>query len=532
MTKVLLISPIPTDGTAFVRVAPYTRIPDIETIYFDGDTSWPKLWNIDVAVVQRPPDQHTVIVMEELKRFNIPIIVDWDDAIFCIDKTNPVYDYYSEDEKQESMREATRMADVVTVSTKALKEHILKYIPTATVEVIENAVDDYFFDTTPSYHKRNKIIAIRGGSSHVKDWGQYKDTIIEIMKEHPDYSLAVMGYHPEWLREVPNVKLYEFESIPKYFDKLMELKPEIAIVPLEDSEFNRCKSNLAWQEFTVAGAMVLASALPEFNVDGCICFNNSESLKDKIDYLIKSDYPYIKEYYERSIHVLPKVSVVNEKRRDLIERLTKIRQKKKPLVKTLPPATALQFHNHELSHGYTNSYPIYNELSKLISDYFISEFKLGTALELGCGTGGTLLNLLKKGIIAYGYELNPYSVNYFYEHYPLYKNQVIQTDITTEKINNDTVGDLVYSIEVFEHINKPESWWEGYIMDLSFKFKNFYFSSTPYYSKESFDNYWGHTNIRLGSQWITLFERSGWKFVKQPRIATQWDLQFKSVNVA
>jgi len=532
MTKILMISTIASDGTSYYRAwGPYLRIEDAELIEFSGDINWNKLIGIDVAVVQRPPDQYFVKVIQELKRLNIPIILDYDDAIMDVEITNPVHEFYQEDEKRAAMLECIRLADVVTVSTQALRDNLLSYVPEARIVVIQNATDDYFFDLTPSDHIRNKTIAIRGGSSHSEDWGLYKDAIIEIMEEHPDYTLSVLGYHPEWLRAIPNnqLRLYQFESIANYFEKLMELKPEIAIAPLVDSKFNRCKSNVAFQEFTVAGATVIATDLPEFNIPGCLTFNSSDHLKNQVRKLIQM--PGFREsLYRDALNHVPRLSHVNEHRKDIIEELIASRKKKGPLLRILPPATDKQFHDHELAYGYTQGFENHDKLSERLADYFINSFNPTSALELGCGTGGTLLHLLKRNVNAFGFEINPYSVQYFKDRYPVYRDQVLLTDITKEPVENNGIGDLVYSIEVFEHIAMPEEWWNGYLTDLSKKFKNFYFSSTPYYTVESFDAFWGHINIRTNGAWCRLFEANGWKFVGQPRMATNWDLLFKSTN--
>jgi hypothetical protein len=95
----------------------------------------------------------------------------------------------------------------------------------------------------------------------------------------------------------------------------------------------------------------------------------------------------------------------------------------------------------------------------------------------------------------------------------------------------DGVGDLVYSIECFEHITMPEDWWNKFLSDLASKFKFFYFTSTPFYSVESFDIAWGHNNIRLMSRWKKLFEANGWQLISNPKITVPWDLYFKSVII-
>lgn len=50
-----------------------------------------------------------------------------------------------------------------------------------------------------------------------------------------------------------------------YFQRLIQLKPHFVVFPLEDNTFNRCKSNIAAIEATVAGAVCISpDYMPEF----------------------------------------------------------------------------------------------------------------------------------------------------------------------------------------------------------------------------------------------------------------------------
>ncbi len=525
--RILTYAANPQDGTSFYRAwGPLSKLEGVELVS-SKDWSWPVLSTIDILFLQRPAAQVNVQMIDDAKRFNIPIWCDWDDDGFHLEEHNPAYEYFQSDEKLAALRECLRLADVCTVSTAHLREVFLKEVPEANIVIVPNAVDDTLFSLEPSYHERNKIIVMRGGSSHEKDWGKYKEVILKIAKEYPDWTWAIMGYHPDWMNQIENVKIYQFEDIPRYFQKLMELRPAIGLVPLEYSFFNRSKTNIAFQEFTLAGAVVLASDLPEFDRNGVLLFMNEVELTQQLEDLIHDTTSRLRNYEEALLH-LPRLSEVNEIRKDVIERLIRHKKQFRPLVNELPVFTDKQFHDYELSHGMTPDLEQYQQLNEKTAKWIIETMNPKNALELGCGVGGTLLELLKRGVNAYGLELNPHSVQYFKDHYPVYQKQIIQADITEEPIVVDECGDLVYSIECFEHIDKSEEWWRDYLYDLSTKFKHFYFTSTPYHTVESFDIAWGHVNVRLMSRWKKLFEASNWELVSNPKITVPWDLFFKS----
>jgi len=195
---------------------------------------------------------------------------------------------------------------------------------------------------------------------------------------------------------------------------------------------------------------------------------------------------------------------------------------------TLPPATDLEFHNYNLSHGNTQDWPEYMMAHQKAADYLVKKTNPKTSVEYGCGTGGTLLAMLNRGVMARGLEINPHAVEYFKEHHPVFENQIYLCDFTKEPIEGDEPCDLGLSIEVFEHIDMPERWWEAFIEDLAKKYRYFYFSSTPYKTTDSRDEFWGHKNLRRTTDWIKLFQFNDWDFVENPRILTSWDCLFKS----
>jgi hypothetical protein len=78
--------------------------------------------------------------------------------------------------------------------------------------------------------------------------------------------MIFFGYKPEVV-EAPNVSFVEHTQVGDmlaYFKKLLELQPDIVIVPLQFSDFNKCKSNNAMQEAFWAGALCVAPDMPEW----------------------------------------------------------------------------------------------------------------------------------------------------------------------------------------------------------------------------------------------------------------------------
>jgi 2-polyprenyl-3-methyl-5-hydroxy-6-metoxy-1,4-benzoquinol methylase len=502
------------DGTSFYRaIGPYSKISSIEMVVPRDkmEIGWHTIADIDVVVYQRPANQMDVVQLEMIKSCRKPIIVDYDDWYEC-NPDNPAYEFYSQDDKQACIKACVNIADIVTVSTQALKDNLLSVCPNADIRVVPNAIDETMFDLTPTAIERNKTILMRGASGHSKDWELYKDGILQILRDFPDYTLSVFGFHPTWLKEVPEhqLRLHQFQDIPQYFEHLMELRPEIMIVPLEDNNFNRCKSAIALFEGVAAGAVVLSSDLPEFGEYGAAYFHDN-------DHLVLMAHDILKHkdiwnmYYECQSESVPRLGDINELRKDIIEEVLAKDKKLRPLRKEKSLASDKEFYEYAISHGHSQDDPQYLKHHTKAVEWLIKTVNPKTVVEYGCGPGGTLIPFLQRGIQAYGLEYNQYNVEYIKERYPMYASNVFHVDITKEPVEGDTYCDLGISIECLEHINMPEEWWDSFISDLSKKYKYFYFSSTPYHTTESWDHWWGHSNIRRSSSWINLFERNGWK---------------------
>jgi len=529
--RILLHCPDKSDGTSLVRgYGPYSKLKvDLVEAPEKKLINWTHLNNVDVVIFQRPASQLDVLQIETCKRFNKPVIIDYDDNSWEVDETNPAADFFKREAIYAAVRECVNLADIVTVSTHGLKEAVLEQCPNADVRVVPNAIDDGIFSFEPSFITRNKTILMRGAGSHKKDWEMYKEGVLKILENHPDYTLSVMGFHPEWLRQIPEnqIRYYRFTDLPTYFHTLMDIRPEIMIVPLEHTKFNLSKSAIALFEGVLAGAAVLATNLPEFIDYRAIPFNSNESLVSLAGELL-TDKELQEDTYLKQLSCIPKLSEVNELRLDILEEIVTQTEKYSPKPPVHKTATDYEFYQYTLAHGHTSEDPVYQKSHEELATYLINTIRPKVAVEYGCGAGGTILELLKKGVVAKGLELNPYAVNHFKEHYPMYENMIHQVDFTKEPIELSEVTDLGISIECFEHVSMPEDWWDTFIGDLATKYRYFYFTSTPYSDTESFESFWGHINVRRTTAWIDLFTRNGWEFKGNPRALVSWDCLFKS----
>jgi len=85
--------------------------------------------------------------------------------------------------------------------------------------------------------------------------------------------------------------------------------------------------------------------------------------------------------------------------------------------------------------------------------------------------------------------------------------------------------DAIYSTEVFEHMTDEEISEVMPVLSQVCK-KYFYFTSTPHATTPEWDAEWGHINLKTKEQWIALFARFGFDFLRDAREVTSWGLLF------
>lgn len=218
----------------------------------------------------RPTNEKNLNMMYLAWKAGCKIWVDIDDLLWNIPPSNSAATTWSPT-AEENLFRALAAADVVTVTTEELAKHTSSKTDRPVI-VIPNAWNDYAVsmpDTWNGDDSKTPGIATyfwRGSNTHAGDLYSHRaifkerdDVIFRFMGELPWYLLKTYGGYLDrlnWDSFTPNTA--------KYFDKIKEIAPEAFIFPLEDNDFNRCKSNIAWIEATLAGAACFASELQEF----------------------------------------------------------------------------------------------------------------------------------------------------------------------------------------------------------------------------------------------------------------------------
>jgi hypothetical protein len=334
MKKISIVAPSPEDITSYYRVIrPYGDIvkkhPDKFQVNIDTKIDTINLFQTHIAVFQRPfAKQHLESILT-CKFLDIPIVIDLDDNLLEVPEGNPAHGYYCNKETLAMSKEIYKHANVITVTTPALRESLLPY--NSNIEIIENAYDPVVFKPTEiDWTKRNKIVLWRGGGTHAIDLNAVLPQLTQITKERPDWTFVFFGGKDEFndyvLKPVLNTKNVAFiksQSMLKYAENMQQIKPSIMIVPLAINDFNAAKSNIAWIEGNASGAVIVAPDMPEWNRPGILNYDHPRAFKTQLEYLM-DNFNKTPELWKQSNDFIKDnlmLDKINEKRIKLLNSL-------------------------------------------------------------------------------------------------------------------------------------------------------------------------------------------------------------------
>lgn len=327
--RLMVFSAIPTDATSFYRcwgpLGALQKLGKIDLIEREF-CNWKELKSVDAVFMQRPYTVGHADIAQMAKNNNVPLIVDFDDDVFNIPMSNPVFwESMTSDSYKDAVKRCVNLATVVIVSTEALAV-VLRARGARDVRVIPNAWDETLSMLPREPFNGNKKVLWRGSATHDEDLESVGEGLYIALSSQLDTEMRFVG-RPSWrvlsrlFNDKMNVKVTSSLDIIRMLKLFSELKSEIMIVPLMDSGFNRCKSNCAWIEGTMTGSAVIAKDLPEFCLPGVINYTHPAEFGGTLLHLLRNpseaEEAWSKSYEYITSHLL--LSRVNELRLEILE---------------------------------------------------------------------------------------------------------------------------------------------------------------------------------------------------------------------
>jgi glycosyltransferase involved in cell wall biosynthesis len=264
-----------------------------------------KKMDSDIYLIQR---LNTVPFLKRIKQYildngiNSRIVMDFDDNVFKISPLSGHYkDYGTENvrikmidgsehdlwkdgvngfdlalnrSRLDNVKEVVSMADMVTVTTPILAGVFREF--NDNVRILPNCVDLNEWKKLP-LEKNDSSIRLYwgGGMSHWEDLLLIRDTLKRICEKYENVKIVMLGWMPEGFEETfpGRVEFHPWSNFYAYSYKYASLGVDIALIPLVDNEFNRCKSCIKWIE---ASSLEIPSVVSYVSP-----YKELESLSDK-----------------------------------------------------------------------------------------------------------------------------------------------------------------------------------------------------------------------------------------------------------
>lgn len=272
-------------------------------LVLDPDNFYKKM-DTDIYLVQR---LNTIPFLRRIKEYikeknaKGRVIVDFDDNVFKVSPLSNHYaDYGTENfqitfpdgtthdawkdgvnidlkknrERLDDVKRIVSGADMITVTTPIIAEVFREY--NENVRVLPNCVDLNEWQKLP-LEKNEKHIKLYwgGGMSHWEDLLMIRGPLKQIFNKYPNAKIVMLGWMPDGFAETfpGRVEFKEWSNFYAYSYKVASIGIDIALIPLVDNEFNRCKSPIKWIEMS-------ALQIPSV-VSYCSPYKEVESLSDK-----------------------------------------------------------------------------------------------------------------------------------------------------------------------------------------------------------------------------------------------------------
>lgn len=249
------------------------------------------MWS-DICVVPRVWDDSFFKGIEQFRKLGKKIVIDWDDNFFKVSPLSPHYkDYGTENYSHpydggeldvwvdgknidlaknragiECAKKALAFADMVTTTTDILADVFREY--NQNVKVLPNCIDLDVWKRLP--FKRTNAIRVgwSGGYSHYEDWKIMAGVLPEFMRTNPNVTLVLLGQKFDGTLKGIDPNRIEYKGwcpTPAYPYVSAILDLDFAVIPLADTEFNRCKSPLKWLEMAALHVPSVTSFIPPYS---------------------------------------------------------------------------------------------------------------------------------------------------------------------------------------------------------------------------------------------------------------------------
>ena len=237
------------------------------------------------------------------EKIGFSICYEIDDVLIYDDipKYNIAREAFNPERIGDSVKQIMDLCDYITVSTEDLKRFYMRACnqPESKFIVIQNYLPRWWIGDAMNVdrqmnqfkHQRSKPTVAFCCSSNHFDLKNVNDGIDDfthlipwIIKNVERYNFVFVGGVPQQLNELVQKRKISYQPPSDIFNYPREMqlrKIDVLVAPLIDSEFNRCKSNIKFLEFSALGIPMIGQNISTYNKYTKLVFNDGSDI-DKL----------------------------------------------------------------------------------------------------------------------------------------------------------------------------------------------------------------------------------------------------------
>jgi glycosyltransferase involved in cell wall biosynthesis len=228
-------------------------------------------------ILSRYAEPHALEFIKLARESGVPSIFHIDDDLLAVPMAlgKSKYDHYNHPSRIAGLRAALNASDLVYASTPPLAGRLVAHrvsAPVVSVQVCCSIDPDWLRPTLPA---TGPVIGYMGTGGHSRDLAMIMPVLTDLMRRNPTLRFETFGtIKPPTELKAFGARYAHHPGVADYAafaEKLRELGWWIGLAPLEDNEFNGCKTDTKWVEYSFAGMAVVASDLPMYR---SACANN------------------------------------------------------------------------------------------------------------------------------------------------------------------------------------------------------------------------------------------------------------------
>lgn len=229
--------------------------------------------NPQLLVLSRYTSERGLDWIRIARAAGVRVIFHIDDDLLAVPPSlgEAKYRAYNKPERLKALRENIEASDLLYVSTSELGRRFEERglgTPIIAGDIYCSVEPQDVGSLLPG--ASGPVVGYMGTAGHSADLAMALPAICHVMEAVPNLQFEVFGtiaMPAELSRFGGRVRhIAPVADYPSFLARLRSLGWWIGLAPLEDNQFNRCKADTKWVEYSMAGMAVIASDLPVYHV--------------------------------------------------------------------------------------------------------------------------------------------------------------------------------------------------------------------------------------------------------------------------